>query len=88
MVFFRRADGVGGRDFRKLLRREVIPALLASGSITELRSQMFLPWNKHTWDTPDVAHDNPEEHRLHGALVLGFPDDSHRARSTRRRPRG
>jgi hypothetical protein len=44
-------------------------------SLTEPRTQAFLPWNEHTWNTPDVAHDNPREHRLPGSVILGFADD-------------
>jgi hypothetical protein len=47
--------------------------------LTELRTQMFLPWSRRTWNTPDVAHDNPPPQRLHASLVLGFPDAAARA---------
>ena len=74
-----RADGVGGRDLRRMVRRELVPALLALGALTELRSQVSLPWNEDTWDTPDVAHDNPKEHHLHPSLTLGLTDTAQRA---------
>jgi hypothetical protein len=38
-----------------------------------------LPWHEKTWDTPDVAHDNPADQRFHASLVLGFTDPAARA---------
>ena len=77
-VYLRRRDGVSGRAFRKLIKRELVPALIGTGVLRELRTQTFLPWNKKTWDTPDVAHDNPRDQRYHASLVLGFADPAAR----------
>ncbi len=79
LVYLRRRRGVSARQFRTLLSRELAPALAASGVLTELRSQTFLPWMKQTWDTPGVAHDNPDSQRFHASLILGFNSDATRA---------
>jgi hypothetical protein len=74
VVYLRRGDGVGGRQLRTVIRKELVPALIATGVVTELRTQTFLPWNEKTWNTPHVAHDNPADQRYHASLVLGFAD--------------
>ena len=79
VVYLRRKDGVGGREFRRVIKKDLVPALIDTGVLTELRTQTFLPWNEKTWDTPDVAHDNPADQRLHASLVLGFVDPAARA---------
>jgi hypothetical protein len=78
LVYMRRRDGVGGREFRKVINTNLVPALIGTGVLKELRTQTFLPWNGKTWDTPHVAHDNPPDHRFHGSLVLGFADPAAR----------
>ena len=71
-------DGVGGREFRKVIKKELVPALVGTGVLKELRTQTFLPWNEKTWDTPNVAHDNPADQRFHASLILGFADPAAR----------
>jgi hypothetical protein len=78
-VYVRRREGVSGRAFRKVVNHGLVPALVGTGVLKELRTQSFLPWNKKTWDTPHVAHDNPSDQRFHASLVLGFDDPSSRA---------
>ena len=78
-IYVRRREGVSGGDFRKFITRELVPALDAAGSLRELRTQTFLPWNEKLWDTPNVAHDNPTDQRFHASLILGFEDASARA---------
>ena len=56
-----------------------MPALADTGVLTELRTQVFLPWNEKLWDTPNVAHDNPTDQRFHASLILGFTDAAARA---------
>ena len=72
VVYLRRMDGISGREFRKVFNKELVPALIGTGVLKELRTQTFLPWNEKTWDTPDVAHDNPAHQRYHASLILGF----------------
>ena len=79
VVHLRRRDGVSGRAFRRVITSDLVPALVGTGALKELRTQTFLPWNKRTWDTPDVAHDNPVDQRFHASLVLGFADTAARA---------
>ncbi len=78
VVYLRRRDGVSGREFRKAITKDVVPALIDTGVLKELRTQTFLPWNEKTWDTPHVAHDNPVEQRFHSSLILGFADPATR----------
>jgi hypothetical protein len=79
ILYLRRAAGTSRGAFRSFVRKEHIPAHSQDGDLREMRSQTFLPWNEHTWDTPNVAHDNPKEHRLHGSLILGFKDSAARS---------
>ena len=74
VVYLRRRDGVSGREFRKVVKTDLVPALIESGVLKELRTQTFLPWNEKTWDTPNVAHDNPSDQRFHASIGLGFAD--------------
>ena len=68
VIYLRRRDGVGGREFRKVVKKDLVPALIGTGVLKELRTQTFLPWNEKTWNTPDVAHDNPADQRFHASL--------------------
>ena len=68
IVYLRRRDGVRGRAFRKFIKKELVPALIATGVLKELRTQAFLPWNEKMWDTPNVAHDNPADQRFHASV--------------------
>jgi hypothetical protein len=74
LVYLRRTGGVSGREFRKVIKKELVPALVGTGVLKELRTQTFLPWNEKAWDTPHVAHDNPPDQRYHASLILGFAD--------------
>ena len=78
VVYLRRRDAVSGREFRKAIKKELVPALIGTGVLKELRTQTFLPWNKKTWDTPGVAHHNPADQRFHASLVLGYADPAAR----------
>ena len=79
VVHLRRRGSVSGREFRRAITKELAPALVGTGLLKELRTQTFLPWHQKTWDTPDVAHDNPADQRFHASLVLGFTDPAARA---------
>ena len=79
LVYLRRREGVGTRPFRKHITDELVPALANTGMMTELRTQVFMPWNEKLWNTPDVAHDNPTAQRFHASVILGFADATARA---------
>lgn len=72
-VYIRRKDGVRAAEFRKQINR-LAGSLAGTGVLGELRTQVFMPWNKKLWDTPDVSHDNPVDQRFHASLMLGFAD--------------
>ena len=78
VVYLRRREDVSGRKFRKVIKKQLVPALAGTGVLRELRTQTFMPWNKKTWNTPHVAHDNPADQRYHASLVLGFADQAAR----------
>jgi hypothetical protein len=78
LIYLRRRDGVGAGDFRTLVREHLVPTLVGTGVLKELRTQAFLPWNEKLWDTPNVAHDNPHDQRFHASLILGFTDTTAR----------
>jgi hypothetical protein len=74
LIYFRRRDGVRTGAFRRFLTDELVPALVETGALRELRTQVFMPWIERLWDTPNVAHDNPTDQRFHASLILGFTD--------------
>jgi hypothetical protein len=74
LIYLRRREGVKTGTFRRFLTDEIVPALLNTGALTELRTQVFMPWTQRLWDTPNVAHDNPADQRFHGSLILGSTD--------------
>jgi hypothetical protein len=76
LVYLRRRDGVTTSALRAFLSDELVPALLNTGVLRELRTQVFMPWIERLWDTPNVAHDNPTDQRFHASLILGFTDPS------------
>lgn len=78
IIYLRRDDDEGTVAFHKFLKKDLTPALIAIGTLKELRTQVFLPWSEKTWDTPNVAHDNPTEQHLHASVILGFTDDTAR----------
>ena len=78
LVYLRRRDGVRTRPFRSHITDELMPGLANTSGLTELRTQVFMPWNERLWDTPDVAHDNPTDQRFHASFILGFADASAR----------
>ncbi|KXF54838.1 strictosidine synthase [Rhodococcus sp. SC4] len=79
LTYLRRRDGVGAGDFRRLIDRELVPTLVETRALRELRTQTFMPWNAKLWDTPNVAHDNPTAEHFHASLILGFADVPARA---------
>ena len=77
LIYLRRREGVKTGAFRTFLKDELVPALVTTGALRELRTQVFLPWIERLWDTPNVAHDNPTDQRFHASVILGFtgPDE-------------
>jgi hypothetical protein len=74
LIYLRRREGVKTGDFRTFLKDWLVPTLLKTGALRELRTLVFLPWIERLWDTPNVAHDNPTDQRFHASLILGFAD--------------
>ena len=74
LIYLRRRDGVKTSAFRRFLTDDLVPALLKTGALRELRTQVFMPWIERLWDTPNVAHDNPTDQRFHASLILGVAD--------------
>jgi hypothetical protein len=78
LVYLRRRDGAGAGEFRKFVNKQLAPALAGTGVLKELRTQTFVPWIEKLWDTPNVAHDNPDDQHFHASLSLGFTDTASR----------
>ena len=74
LIYLRKREGIRTRAFRRSLTGELVPALAGTGALRELRTQVFMPWNRRLWNTPNVAHDNPTEQHFHASLILGFTD--------------
>jgi len=74
LIYLRRRNHVKTSAFRRFLADELVPALLKTEALRELRTQVFMPWIESLWDTPNVAHDNPADQRFHASMILGFSD--------------
>jgi hypothetical protein len=74
VLYLRRSADVGTRAFREFLHDELVPAFANAADLKELRTQVFMPWRKSLWNTPNVAHDNPVDQQFHAAMILGFAD--------------
>jgi hypothetical protein len=74
LIYLGRRNEVNTGAFRTFLTEELVPALVNTGVLRELRTQVFMPWQERLWNTPDVAHDNPTDQRYHASLILGFTD--------------
>jgi sugar lactone lactonase YvrE len=80
VILLRKRGDAAASAFARFVRDKLSPAISADPSVRELRVQVFMPWRLGLWDTPGVAHDNPAEAEFHASLVLGFGDESERAR--------
>jgi hypothetical protein len=78
MLYLRRREDVGSIAFHTFVKKTLVPALVGAAPLKELRTQVFLPWSQKLWDTPDVAHDNPDAQHLHASVILGFTDEAAR----------
>jgi hypothetical protein len=76
LIYLRRREGVRRAAFQTFIIDELVPALVKTGALRELRTQVFMPWVQRLWDTPNIAHDNPTDQRFHASLILGFTDAS------------
>ena len=74
LIYLRRREGVKASAFRTFLTDELVPALVETEALKELRTQVFMPWIEKLWDTPNVAHDNPTDQRFHASVILGLTD--------------
>ena len=76
LIYLRRREGVKTGAFRRFISDELVPALVKTGALRELRTQVFMPWIERLWDTPNVAHDNPTDQRFHASLIVGVADSN------------
>ena len=67
VVLLRRADACAPDDFAAFMER-LGERLALQPSLQEVRTLPLFPWE---WDTPGVAHDNPDDQQFHGALIVG-----------------
>jgi hypothetical protein len=74
LIYLRRREGVKTGAFRGFLTDELVPAFGKTGALRELQTQVFMPWIKRLWGTPNVAHDNPTDQRFHASVILGYTD--------------
>lgn len=72
IFFLRRGTGVRSAALKRYVHDVMTPALLAADGVSELRTQVFMPWTARTWNTPNVAHDNPVADRYHASVQVGF----------------
>ncbi|TDZ96397.1 SMP-30/gluconolactonase/LRE family protein [Mycobacteroides salmoniphilum] len=74
-VLLRRRDGVSTSAVSDLIHDKIGATLAALPGITEVRSQVFVPFQKWLWDTPEVAHDYEPADRFHASIVIGARDE-------------
>ncbi|MGO4586633.1 strictosidine synthase [Arthrobacter sp. 2RAF6] len=79
IIYLRRCPGIHPGEFRRLVKKGLVPALADTGMLKELRTQSFMPWIKKTWDTLNVAHHNPSDQRFHASIIVGFANNAARA---------
>lgn len=75
VIYLQRREGVSNRVFKKMIYQTLAETMAKSKGVTELRTQVYMPWHKKSWDTPKVAHDNPKEEQLHASIIIGFDSD-------------
>lgn len=78
VFYVRRKEDVNSSSFKNYVNDSLASRLAKVTGVTEVRSQVYLPWNKATWNTPNVAHDNPKEDHLHASIIIGFADQEAR----------
>ncbi|HFI0641990.1 TPA: hypothetical protein ACGO14_001934 [Streptococcus suis] len=78
VLYLRRKEDVGSGDFKNFINDEFATTLSQVAGVTEVRSQVYMPWNKASWDTPNVAHDNPKSEHLHSSIMIGFANQAAR----------
>ena len=49
LIYLRKREDTRTRAFRKFLTGELVPALAGTGALRELRTQVFMPWNRRLW---------------------------------------
>lgn len=78
VLYIRRKDTVSSGKFKDFVNESLASQLANVTGVTEVRSQVYLPWNEKTWDTPNVAHDNPKSEHLHASIIIGFANQEAR----------
>ena len=53
LIYLRRRDGVSSRDFRTVINKDLVPALIDTGVLKELRTQWFMPWSGEAMRFPE-----------------------------------
>ena len=53
LIYLRRRDGVRAGAFRRFVTDELVPALVKTGALRELRTQVFMPWIETTLGHPE-----------------------------------
>ena len=72
VIFIQRKANASKKDFKNYINNDLSEKISSLPGITEYRTQTYLPWHKITWNTPNVAHDNPKEEHLHASIIVGF----------------
>ncbi|MBS4761526.1 hypothetical protein KG089_02240 [Carnobacteriaceae bacterium zg-ZUI252] len=78
VLYVRRKDGISSRAFKKMIHDHLAGHLADLSDVTEVRTQVYMPWHKATWNTPNVAHDNPKKDHLHASIIVGFANEESR----------
>ena len=72
IIFIRRKNGVSSSQFRRIINNKLAIAVAETDGVQELRTQVFTPWQRSLWNSPDVKHDNPKDAQFHTSLIVAF----------------
>lgn len=79
IIYIRKRDGVSGIKFRRFIHNELVSHTAQSSGIKELRTQVFTPWQKALWNSPNVKHDNAKNVQFHASIIIGFQSQQERS---------
>ena len=63
LIYLRRREGVKTGAFRTFLTDELVPALVETGALSDLRTQVFMPWIERLWNTPPLTDHRPHRYQ-------------------------
>ncbi len=72
ILYIRKRDDVSSAQLRHFIHSELVPRIAEGATAKELRTQLFTPWQKALWNSPNVQHDNAKNVQFHASVIVGF----------------